>query len=509
MALRVRVGEVERATEEVVVRAVFAGLEAADGRTLDEVRCRMAGFTAERDERLVLAGPEGAVEVLVGLGARGALGREALRRAGAAAMRALPGAGSVAFPLEPALFAALGPELAARSVAEGAALAAHRFTRYRSSEPKANAPDEIVLVPCRPEDLEGARRGVERAEVVSEAVGLARDLVNTAAADLGPEDFCARAAALAETEGLECRIYDETAAREAGLGGLLGVGAGSARPPRLCRLHYRPEAAEQARGAAAPPRLALVGKGITFDTGGLSLKTPQQMLTMKTDMSGAAAVLATMVACRRLGVAVEVVGYLPLADNMPSGSATRPGDVLRIRNGKTIEVLNTDAEGRLVLADALSLAVEDSPDAIVDLATLTGACVVALGRKVAGLLSNDHRLAEAVRLAGLQAGEPAWPLPLPTEYRSLVDSEVADMQNQGAPGQAGTLTAGLILQEFVGAVPWAHLDIAGPARAEEDGGYLQKGGTGFGVRTLIELLEHYEPVGGVAEPDPMSRVQLP
>ncbi|MDA8294989.1 MAG: leucyl aminopeptidase [Actinomycetota bacterium] len=508
MALRVRVGEVEPAADQVVARAVFAGLEAADGEALDRARCQLVGFRGERDERAVLTGREGAVEVLVGLGAREAFGREALRRAGAAAVRALPGAKSVAFPLVAALCATLGPELAARSLAEGAALAAHRFTRYRSSEPEANAPEEIVLVPGA-DDLEGARRGAARAEVVSEAVGLARDLVNTAAADLGPEDFSARAAALAETEGLECQIYDEADAREAGLGGLLGVGAGSVRPPRLCRLRYRPEAVEQARGAAAPPRLALVGKGITFDSGGLSLKTPQQMLTMKTDMSGAAAVLATMVACRRLAVAVEVVGYLALADNMPSGSATRPGDVLRIRNGKTIEVLNTDAEGRLVLADALSLAVEDRPDAIIDLATLTGACVVALGRKIAGLLSNDRRLAEAVRHAGLQAGEPAWPLPLPAEYRALVDSEVADLQNQGSPGQAGTLTAGLILQEFVGSLPWAHLDIAGPARAEEDGGYLQKGGTGFGVRTLIELLEHYEPVGGVAEADPVSRVELP
>ena len=214
---------------------------------------------------------------------------------------------------------------------------------------------------------------------------------------------------------------------------------------------------------------------------------------MKTDMSGAAVVIATLGACRALGVGVRVLAFAPTTENMPGGRATKPGDVLKIRNGKTIEVVNTDCEGRLVLADGLSLAAEEEPDCIIDLATLTGACVVALGPRIAGLMGNDDRLLAAVKAASERAGEPTWPLPLPDAYRSDIDSEVADMKNQGKRG-GGTLTAALLLQEFVGDRPWAHLDIAGPSRSEEDAGEFRKGSTGFGVRTLLELLCSYEPL---------------
>jgi leucyl aminopeptidase len=219
---------------------------------------------------------------------------------------------------------------------------------------------------------------------------------------------------------------------------------------------------------------------------------------MKTDMSGAAAVVATMSALRSLDVTTRVTAYVPLVENMPSGTAIRPGDVLKIRNGKTVEVLNTDAEGRLILADALSLAVDDKADAIVDLATLTGACVVALGEKIAGLMTNHDGWSEQVRSAADRAGEPVWPLPLPTEYRKQLDSEVADLRNIGTGSYGGALTAGIFLQQFVGDLPWVHLDIAGPARAPSDDGYLVKGGTGFGVRTLLELVTSFEvPTGPV------------
>ena len=217
------------------------------------------------------------------------------------------------------------------------------------------------------------------------------------------------------------------------------------------------------------------------------------METMKTDMSGAAAVVAAMSVLKDLGVKTTVTGYVPLVENMPSGTAIRPGDVLRIRNGKTVEVLNTDAEGRLILADALSLAAEDKADAIVDLATLTGACVVALGEKIAGLMSNDDAWGAQVRAAADRAGESMWALPLPKEYRKMIDSEIADIKNVSSGGYGGALTAGLFLQEFVDGTPWTHLDIAGPARAGSDDGYLVKGGTGFGVRTLVELVESFEP----------------
>jgi leucyl aminopeptidase len=235
-----------------------------------------------------------------------------------------------------------------------------------------------------------------------------------------------------------------------------------------------------------------VGKGVVFDSGGLSLKTSSGMETMKTDMSGAAAVLAAMSVLADVGVKAKVVAYVPMVENMPSGTAIRPGDVLKIRNGKTVEVLNTDAEGRLILADALSLASEDKPDAIVDLATLTGACMVALGDKIAGIMGNDDRWSDQVRAAADTAGESMWPLPLPSEYRKLLDSEVADLRNISSGSYGGALTAGLFLAEFVDGVAWAHVDIAGPARASGDDGYLVKGGTGFGVRTLVELAEHFK-----------------
>jgi leucyl aminopeptidase len=296
------------------------------------------------------------------------------------------------------------------------------------------------------------------------------------------------AAEIAEREGLALTVLDEAAAAAEHLGGLLGVAAGSTQPPRLIELVYEPP---EARAT-----VALVGKGITFDSGGLSIKTAEGMETMKTDMSGAAAVLAAMSTLPAFAPGVKVIAIVPATENMPGGSATKPGDVLHIRNGKTVEVLNTDAEGRLVLADGLSLAVEAGVDAILDLATLTGACIVALGRRIAGLMGNNEAWIAQVRSAADRAGEAVWPLPLPEEYRKNLDSEVADIKNIGGGRFGGALTAGLFLKEFVGDVPWAHLDIAGPARSEEDDAYLPKGGTGFGVRTIVEALRSFENPAG-------------
>ena len=308
-----------------------------------------------------------------------------------------------------------------------------------------------------------------------------RDVVNEPAGSVTPKRLAELAGEIAERSGLSIRVLDEKQIEKERLGALRGVSLGSDEPPRLIELIYEPEG--KAKGT-----VALVGKGITFDSGGLSLKTADGMMTMKTDMAGGAAVIATMSVLRDLGVKTKVIGIVPTTENMPGGRAIKPGDVLKARNGKTIEVLNTDAEGRLVLADGLSLAVEAKPDAIVDLATLTGAQVVALGRRIAGLMgSNDGFLGQVEDAAG-RAGEPVWRLPLPDIYRKDIDSEIADIKNIGRPGQAGTLVAGLFLKEFTGDVPWAHLDIAGPARSDEDDGYLRKGGTGFGVRTLVELL---------------------
>jgi leucyl aminopeptidase len=324
---------------------------------------------------------------------------------------------------------------------------------------------------------------VDRGARIAGAVALARDLVNEPAGAVTPTRLAEVATELGESEGLTVTVLDEVAIANEGLGGLMGVAQGSAEPPRLIELVYEPPGA---RGT-----LALVGKGITFDSGGLSLKTADGMETMKTDMSGAAAVLATMSVLPALAPKVKVIGIIPTTENMPGGRAIKPGDVLKIRNGKTVEVLNTDAEGRLVLADGLSLAVEAGVDAIVDLATLTGACMVALGRTIAGLMGNDDGLAEQVGAAADRAGERVWPLPLPDEYRRKIDSEVADIKNTGGDRYGGALTAGLFLKEFVDGVPWAHLDIAGPARSEEDAAYTPKGASGFGVRTLVELVTHF------------------
>ena len=271
---------------------------------------------------------------------------------------------------------------------------------------------------------------------------------------------------------------------------MLGVNKGSDEPPRLIKLTYSP------RNPSGS--VALVGKGIMFDSGGLSLKSGEGMMSMKIDMSGAAAVLATMSVLKTTKPKVKVVGFLCCTDNMPSGTALKPGDVITIRNGKTVEVLNTDAEGRLVLADGLSLAVEENVDAIVDLATLTGAVVGALGNRIAGVMGNDDDWMGQVRSAAARADENVWPLPLPTEYRRFLDSPVADMKNIGGTsvlgsggGGGGALTAGLFLKEFVGDTPWVHIDLAGPAMADADDSYVSRGGTGFGVRTLVELLDRF------------------
>jgi leucyl aminopeptidase len=370
---------------------------------------------------------------------------------------------------------------AAQALAEGAALGAYRFLRYKQ---KGDAPAlERLIVLGRKDDA--LQQGLDRGVTVAGGVAWARDLVNEPAGAMTPTQLAEEARRAAEQGGLDIEVLDEVEIANQGLGGLLGVSLGSVQPPRLVKLTYTPK-------GKPTGTVALVGKGITFDSGGLSLKTAEGMETMKTDMSGAAAVIGAMSVLRAAGVQAKVIGFVPTTENMPGGRAIKPGDVLKIRNGKTVEVLNTDAEGRLILADGLSLAAEHKPDAVIDLATLTGACVVALGMKIAGLMGNDDAWIGQVRGAADRSGEPVWPLPLPKEYRKDLDSEIADLKNVTGVRGGGALTAGLFLSEFAGDIPWAHLDIAGPARAGSDDGYIAKGGTGFGVRTLVELLSSFE-----------------
>jgi leucyl aminopeptidase len=462
---------------------------------LDAAWCKRHGFTGKVGQTLVVRASGSGAEpeiVLVGIGDASVLsgdgGLESLRRAAAAFVRAVGHGDTAAFLLPGGGDPRTGPW--SEAVAEGAVLASYRYIDFRTGEP----PDQlgtVVIAVGTPSGVPSVVEGASRGARVAESVNLARDLVNEPPSSLTPERFAGifvdRFAAVPE---LTVTVWNEDRIVEEHLGGLLGVARGSTQPPRLVRVEYQPSDPLEVDGRV--PHLALVGKGITFDSGGLSLKTASGMETMKTDMGGAAAVLGAVDAAAALGARIRITAFTPLTENMPGGSAIKPGDVLTARNGKSIEVLNTDAEGRLVLSDGLALAAEAGPDAIVDLATLTGAAVVALGREIAGLLGNDETLIDAVHSAGERAGEPNWPLPMPEDYRVHIDSEVADMRNVGRPGQAGSIAAAMLLREFVGAVPWAHLDIAGPARSDETSRYLTKGGTGFGVRTLVALVTSEE-----------------
>ncbi len=359
------------------------------------------------------------------------------------------------------------------AVVYGFLLGQYTFDKYLS-KPKPTRTTDLVLVGGVGAD------DIERGRVVAAGVALARDLVNEPAAGKKPEVLAAIAADMAAAAGIDIKVYDEVEIEAEGFGGLRAVSLGATNPPRMVVLDYQPEGATKS--------LALVGKGIVFDSGGLSIKPASGMETMKTDMSGAAAVFGAIKAIAELGIAVNVTAIAPLTENMTGGAAQRPGDIFTARNGKTVEVLNTDAEGRLVLADGLSLAVEAAPDLIVDVATLTGACMVALGKKVAGVFSYDDDAAAQVEAAAARGGEKVWRMPFEKEYRSKLDSPIADLKNIG-DRYAGAITAALFLAEFTDERPWAHLDIAGPARAENDDGYITKGGTGFAVSTLVALAE--------------------
>ncbi|HLT69237.1 MAG TPA: leucyl aminopeptidase [Acidimicrobiales bacterium] len=440
-------------------------------------------FEGKPGQTCTVPGPDGRAVVLLGLGPAEEVEVRTYRRAAAAFARAAHKQTHLAIDVLGSLPDRLDAAEVARALAEGVMLGSYRYTALKS-DPEPSHIESLTVVG---EGDAHTLSAIDRGRAVGEAVRLARDLVNQPGGSLTPTAFAARARELGELKGFDVEVLDRAAIEREKLGGLLGVNRGSTEEPRFLVLSWDP-------GGETRGTVALVGKGITFDSGGLSLKPSDAMVGMKGDMAGAAAVLATFTALDAVQPPVRVRGYLPLTDNMPGGDATRVGDVLRIRNGTTVEVLNTDAEGRLVLADALALASEGEPDAIVDLATLTGACMVALGRKIAGLMGNHDGFVEAVRAAADAEGEPVWPLPLPDEMRKALDSEVADLKNIGNDRYGGALLAGVFLREFVGdGIPWAHLDIAGPAESAEDDAETRKGGTGFGVRTLLRLLSTFTP----------------
>ncbi|VXC03901.1 leucyl aminopeptidase [Aeromicrobium sp. 9AM] len=437
----------------------------------------LLGFTGEKGQTVTFpAGDAAKTSLIVAVALPEEPTAEDLRRATARGVRAVKNATSLAIALHPA-----GVD-EVEAIAEGVALGAYTYETYKTKKKgdakKPKLKSAVILSPFARQTT--ATKAVERAATVAEAVNIARDWVNTPPGDLRPADFAEAITTHAGTD-VKVSVWDEKRLAKEKCGGILGVGQGSDSPPRLVALTYAP--------ANAVTHLALVGKGITFDSGGLSIKPGASMQTMKLDMAGAAAIVAATVAIARLGLPIKISAFACIAENMPSGGATRPGDVLTMRSGATVEVHNTDAEGRLVLADGLALATEAKPDRIVDVATLTGACVVALGELTSGILSNDEEFSETVFAASKAAGESMWPLPITEEMKGKVNSSsIADLRQHNPKPYGGTLFAAAFLREFVKDIPWVHLDIAGPSFNE--GGavdYTPVGGTGTGVRTLVRL----------------------
>ncbi len=426
--------------------------------------------------------------LLWGMGGGSAIDPEALRSAaGTAVSRAASARSTRVALIVPPLGAGSDPE-SCQALAEGAVLGSYRFDAYREKSDETTRVGAITLFVPRGQNLRASREAARRGVIIAESQNAARELSNLPPNVLSPEQLAQEARSVARDAGLQIRVFDVPELERRKMGAILAVGGGSARPPRLVALEYSP------KGAAKKSRpVCIVGKGITFDSGGISIKPAQGMDEMKHDMSGAATVIGVLRACALLALPIRVVGVIGAAENLPSGHAYRPGDIVTAASGKTIEVLNTDAEGRVVLADALHYAKSEyDPTAIIDLATLTGACVVALGRWATGLFGSHAGLVEQIRAAGEKTGEIMWPMPLLDGHKREVKSEVADIKNSGGRN-AGASTAAAFLSHFVGDTPWVHLDIAGTAwTTSAERGYQPRGATGVGVRMLLELLQHWD-----------------
>ena len=465
--------------------AIEAGDMAIDTKTILSQLADM-GATGKADEITKLPGSHVRLIVFTGLGKKSATyTHETLRRAAGSASRALAGNSAATFSLPAKSLA----EVAA--VAEGAALGAYSFTEFRgSTKEDFKAPLKTITVHSKLAASAEAKASVVRAAVIAKYTYLVRDLINTPPSHLTPDSFTKKLATVVKAaggvkSGLKIQVWDEKQLKTQGFGGIIGVGQGSANPPRLLHISYTPK-------SKAAKRYAFVGKGITFDTGGLALKPAAGMEAMKSDMSGAAAVSAAVVAIAELKLNVAIECWAPLAENMPSDTATRPSDIITIFGGKTVEVLNPDAEGRLVLADGLMKAQssKNKLDGIIDVATLTGAQVIALGTRTSAVMTNNQEFSDAFLQVASQCGEQFWPMPLPEELRASLDSPVADLANIG-DRMGGMLVAGLFLKDFVNPeLPWLHLDIAGPAYNEaKPHGYTPVGGTGIALRSLVTLAE--------------------
>jgi len=418
--------------------------------------------------------------VVAGLGKKRGLTLDKIRGAVAETLRYVRGKGitSAAVVVPGAGIRGIRTEETAQAVAEGAILGLYTFRRHMTK--KGDNAKEIKTLKVIGKGRAMLTAAIERGRVLAEAASWARDMVNEPGNFMTPTNMAEAARKLADDYGLSLEVFDRDKMTELGMGGLLAVSQGSQQPPRFIILKYQGKGGDKTD-------LVLVGKGITFDSGGISIKPSERMSEMKGDMAGGAAVMAAMIGLSRLKPALNVTALVPATENMPGGTALKPGDIITAMNGKTIEVLNTDAEGRLILADALSYAKKLGSKAVIDVATLTGACQVALGDKCSGAFTNNQALLDKVIAAGKATGELAWQLPMFEEYKELIKSDIADIKNTGGR-YAGAITAAKFLEEFVGGVPWVHLDIAGTFLADKEKGYLVKGGTGTPVRTLVSLI---------------------
>lgn len=469
----------------VLVVPVFEGPEIGPGVTGAGLAdaYRAAKLNGKKGQDLLVTRRDGDTfaadaVLLVGSGPKAGFDVTAMRRSLARVAASLRRFGSVVTTFPQSVNSRHAADAVAAAV-EALELGSYRFDRYKSTAQEDAPLVSSIVVGSAKWDTKGMKAAVRKGEIVSEAVGWARDLVNTPAGDLPPAALADAAKAMAQEAGLTCKVWNEKDLEKGGFGGILGVGRGSINPPRMIELTYT--------GAGRQTPVALTGKGITFDSGGLSLKDGKGMETMKDDMGGAASILATMKVISALKPRINVIAAIPCSENMPGGSAQKPGDVIKHRGGKTSEVLNTDAEGRLVLADSLAFLAEREPSCIIDTATLTGACMVALGGSITGAMGNDQALMRQVIAAGEATDEPMWQLPLYSDYRKIIDSNIADVKNIGERW-GGAITAALFLAEFVGDTPWVHLDIAGPGFSESGHDLGPKGGTGVPVRALVSFV---------------------
>ena len=494
MKIQVKSGQLSRVRDGVQVFAALEGEQRPEkwlpssvlrDRSLLSLVTR-AGFRGAANETVLLP-DKGRWVLAVGLGKPKHLSLDSVRQFAGTAARTVRARGLKRLALPVLTERSLGaPAVVAQALTEGALLGLYRYDKLRKvpKHEQTRRIDGITLVTERAGDVAAVRRAVEKAQVLAEAVSLARDLINGPSNIVTPTYLANQARALAKQLRLKCTVIAFPRLKRLGFGGIVGVSQGSAHPAQFIVLDYRP--------ARAKATFALCGKGITFDSGGISIKPSAKMEEMKYDMSGAAAVLGAIKAAATLKLPLRIVGIIAASENLPSGTAQKPGDVLTTLSGKTVEVINTDAEGRLVLADCLHYAKRYKPDCVVNLATLTGACVVALGAEAIGLMSKDERLAARLSQAGKVTHERVWRLPLWDEYAPMLKSDIADLKNVTDTGQAGTITAAKFLEAFAEGLPWAHLDIAGTAWTHKDQAYVPKGAVGVGVRLLIELMEKWK-----------------